>query len=58
MKGEITIYKIIGEEIEKIAENSGEFAQFIVEEHRWGVYLHKATSPNAVRSLSYIRHQE
>lgn len=58
IKDEVKIYEIVKEETEKIAANSGEFAQFMVEEHGWGVYLHKSKGTNAVRSTSYTGHRK
>lgn len=58
IKDEVKIYDIAKEETEKIAKDSGEFAQFMVEEHGWGVYLHKSTGSNAVRSASYTGHRK
>lgn len=58
IKDEIGIYDIAKKETEKLAERSGEFAQFMVEEHGWGVYLHKAMGENAVKSASYTGHRK
>lgn len=41
-------YQLIGDCVEKLAEETGERAQFIVEEHGKGTYLHMATGDDAV----------
>lgn len=53
IKDVIGIYDIAKKETEKLAKRSGEVAQFMVEEHGWGIYLHKAMGENAVKSASY-----
>ena len=58
IKDETEIYDIAREETEELAEQSGEFAQFMVEEHGWGVYLHKAMGERAVKSASYTGHRK
>ncbi|KYH24425.1 putative HTH-type transcriptional regulator ArcR [Halalkalicoccus paucihalophilus] len=54
IRDQIGISNIVEEEIKKLAENSGEIAQFMVEEHGRGVYLAKAEGENAVQTLSYV----
>lgn len=58
IKDTFGIYEIAKEETDTLAERSGEFAQFMVEEHGWGVYLHKAMGENAVKSASYAGHRK
>lgn len=54
IRHQIEIHNIVEEEIEKLAENSGEVAQFMVEEHGRGIYLAKAEGENAVQTASYV----
>lgn len=43
-------YRIIKPKVKQLAEETVERAQFIVEEHGQGVYVHRATGENAVRT--------
>lgn len=52
-KNDIDIYDITCTEVERLAEETGEVAQFMVEEHGKGVYLHKASGENAIQTASY-----
>lgn len=52
-KNGVAIYDIAKQEVDKLAEETGEVAQFMVEEHGRGVYLHKARGENAIRTASY-----
>lgn len=54
VRSQIKIYDVVKEEIEKLASVSGEVAQFMVEQHGWGVYLYKAEGENAVQTASYV----
>jgi len=54
VRSQVEIYGIVEEEIEKLAEGTGEVAQFMVEEHGRGVYLHKARGKNAIQTSSYV----
>lgn len=47
-------YEMIKEKTEELADRTDERAQFIVEEHGWGVYLYKAIGNHAVRTHSTI----
>jgi len=53
-KTELDIYEIAKAEVERLAEETGEVAQFMIEEHGRGVYLHKASGENAIQTASYI----
>jgi len=53
-KSGVDIYEIAGEEVERLAAETGEVAQFMVEEHGQGVYLHKARGENAIQTSSYV----
>jgi DNA-binding IclR family transcriptional regulator len=53
-KKELPIYELAKEEVERLAEETGEVAQFMVEEHGRGVYIHKASGENAIQTASYI----
>jgi DNA-binding IclR family transcriptional regulator len=52
-KTNVDIYEITREEVDRLAEETGEVAQFMVEEHGKGVYLHKASGENAIQTASY-----
>ncbi|MFC4248342.1 IclR family transcriptional regulator [Natribaculum luteum] len=52
-KNSVAIHDIAKQEVDKLAEQTGEVAQFMVEEHGRGVYLHKARGENAIRTASY-----
>ncbi|WP_265110799.1 IclR family transcriptional regulator [Halosolutus halophilus] len=54
VRDEIKIYDVVEEEIERLADVSGEVAQFMVEQHGRGVYLYKAEGENAVQTASYV----
>lgn len=50
----LDIYEIAREQVERLADETGEVAQFMVEEHGRGVYLHKARGANAIQTASYV----
>ncbi|WP_324760458.1 IclR family transcriptional regulator [Haloarcula sp. GH36] len=52
-KNQIDIYEVAKEEVDRLAAETGEVAQFMVEEHGRGVYLHKARGENAIQTASY-----
>lgn len=52
-KNGVAIYEVAEAEVERLAEETGEVAQFMVEEHGRGVYLHKARGENAIQTASY-----
>lgn len=43
-------YRMIKPKVEQLAEETDERAQFLVEEHGQGVYIHRATGDNAVHT--------
>lgn len=45
-------YEIAQEKVEKLAAETNERAQFIIEEHGRGIYVHRATTPDAVQTDS------
>jgi DNA-binding IclR family transcriptional regulator len=49
----VEIHEVAAGEVEKLAERTGEVAQYMVEEHGRGVYLHKARGEEAVQTASY-----
>jgi DNA-binding IclR family transcriptional regulator len=53
-KTELDIYDVAGTQVDRLADTTGEVAQFMVEEHGRGVYLHKARGENAIQTASYI----
>lgn len=52
VKDELAGYDIVKDELEDLAEQSGELAQFATEEHGRAVYLHKVGSEKAVQTAS------
>ena len=48
------IYDIAKDEVTTLAEETGELANLLVEEHGKGVYLHRAHGADAVKTDSYI----
>jgi len=52
-KSRIDIYDVAKAEVDRLAEETGEVAQFMIEEHGRGVYLHKARGENAIQTASY-----
>jgi DNA-binding IclR family transcriptional regulator len=57
VRNQMQIRDVVEKEIEKLAEESGEVAQFMVKEHGRGVYLHKAEGENAVQTSSFVGDQ-
>jgi len=52
-KNQIDIYEVAKAEVDRLAEETGEVAQFMVQEHGRGVYLHKACGENAIQTASH-----
>lgn len=52
-KSRVDIYEITKAEVERLADETEEVAQFMVEEHGKGVYLHKKRGNNAIQTASY-----
>jgi DNA-binding IclR family transcriptional regulator len=52
-KNGVEIHEVATREVDKLAERTGEVAQYMVEEHGRGVYLHKARGEDAVQTASY-----
>lgn len=57
-KSSVPIYDIAKREVDRLAEETGEVAQFMVEEHGKGVYLHKARGDNAIQTTSYTGYRK
>jgi len=51
------IFHSAKEEVTKLAEETGEMTNLLVEEHGRGIYLHRANGEQAVASDSYIGHR-
>ncbi|WP_254274491.1 IclR family transcriptional regulator [Haloarcula marina] len=51
-------YDVIRDEVETLAEETGEIAQFGIEEHGKVMYLHKATGTQAVETASRVGTQQ
>lgn len=54
----ISIYDVVREELEDLAEETGELAQFAMEEHGRAVYLLKTGGENAVQTASSVGTRE
>lgn len=57
-KDHIDIYTLAKDQVDRLAEETGEVAQFMVEEHGKGVYLHKARGENAIQTTSYTGYRK
>lgn len=57
-KKDISIYALAKDEVDRLAEETGEVAQFMVEEHGKGVYLHQAKGENAIQTTSYTGYRK
>ncbi|ESS04461.1 MAG: transcriptional regulator [uncultured archaeon A07HR67] len=53
-KNQFDLYRIAREEVDILAEESRDMAQFAVEEHGVGVYLYKAEPPRGVRTTAGV----
>lgn len=51
------LYDIAKDEVTALAEDTGELANLLVEEHGKGIYLHRAHGEDAVKTDSYIGQQ-
>lgn len=58
VRSRLRINDIVKDELEDLAEETGEIAQFAVEEHGRAVYLHKAKGENAVQTASRVGTRE
>lgn len=54
----IPIYEVVHEELKDLAEETGELAQFAMEEHGQAVYILKIGGENAVRTASSVGTRE
>ena len=54
LRNRFEIYDIVKEEVEALAEKSGEVALFTVEEQQEGICLYKANGENAVQTELYV----
>ena len=54
----IGVYDLVSEEVDKLAEKSGEMALFTVEEHCLGVCIYRALGENAVQTPLYVGHRD
>ncbi|WP_435197415.1 IclR family transcriptional regulator [Natronomonas sp. EA1] len=52
-KRNVQIYEVAKEEVDKLAAETGEVAQVMVEEHGRGVYLHKSEGEHSVQTAAY-----
>lgn len=52
-RNRMDIYEIAKPEVEKLAEETGELANLLVEEHGRGIYLHRARVESAVQVEAY-----
>lgn len=51
------LYEIAKDEITTLAEETGELANLLIEEHGRGIYLHRAKGDQAVQTDSYTGHR-
>lgn len=58
VRDRLGIYEIVQDELDDLADETGEIAQFAVEEHGRAVYLHKAMGENAVQTASRVGTRE
>ncbi|WP_101295870.1 IclR family transcriptional regulator [Halegenticoccus soli] len=58
VKDRLGYYGVIADELDDLAKESGELAQFATEEHGMAVYLYKARGEKAVESASTIGKRE
>jgi DNA-binding IclR family transcriptional regulator len=57
-KKDIPVYELAKEQVDRLAEETSEVAQFMVEEHGKGVYLHKSRGENAIQTTSYTGYRK
>ena len=48
------LYRVGQPEVEKLAQQTGEHANLMIEEHGWGIFLYKATGEHAVRLDTHV----
>ena len=53
-KQNLDLYDVVQKEVAALAESTGEVAQFMVEEHGWGIYICKERGESAVQTASYM----
>jgi DNA-binding IclR family transcriptional regulator len=58
VKDRLQIYDVVSEELDDLAEECGELAQFAMEEHGKAVYIYKASGNNAVQTASSAGRRE
>lgn len=58
VKERLGIFHVVKEELNDLAEDVGELAQFATTEHGHAVYLYKTGGPKAVQTASRVGHRE
>lgn len=58
VKERLPIYDVVKEELDDLAEETGELAQFAMEEHGRAVYIYKTGGENALRTASSVGTRE
>lgn len=58
VKNRLGFYDVVKDELDDLADDCGELAQFATEEHGHAVYLYKSSSENAVQTASSIGKRE
>lgn len=58
VKNRLQIYDVVSEELDDLAAECGELAQFAMEEHGKAVYIYKASGNNAVQTASSAGRRE
>jgi DNA-binding IclR family transcriptional regulator len=58
VKGRLKMYDVVREELDDLADECGELAQFATEEHGKAVYIYKTEGENAVQTASSVGNRE
>lgn len=53
-KNNVEFYGIVKEKLDSLGKETGEVAQFMVEEHGLGVYLYKSQGSSGIQTSSYV----
>ncbi|RQG87778.1 IclR family transcriptional regulator [Natrarchaeobius halalkaliphilus] len=58
VRDRLGFYDVVREEVDELAQESGELSQFATEEHGQGVYIYKASGEKAVKTASSVGKRE
>jgi DNA-binding IclR family transcriptional regulator len=53
-KRDIDVYDVVETEVARLSERTGEVAQFMIEEHGWGIYIAKERGESGVKTAAYV----